>query len=56
MVFLVIWDWTWHQDAMPGCAENEINTMVFRQIFSFGKVRVLGVPGEALSVILGGFG
>ena len=26
---LVIWEWTWHQDAMPGCAENMINITVF---------------------------
>ncbi len=26
---LGIWEWTSHQDAMPGCGENEINTRVF---------------------------
>ena len=29
VVFLVIWEGTWHQDAMPGCAENAINIVVF---------------------------
>ena len=29
LVFVVIWDWTWHQDATPGCIQNIVNTMVF---------------------------
>ena len=29
LVFLVIWEWTWHQDAMPGSVENIISTTVF---------------------------
>ena len=27
--FLVIWKWTWHQDAMSGCVQNVVNTVVF---------------------------
>ena len=28
-IMLVIWEWTWHQDAMSGCVQNVINTTVF---------------------------
>ena len=28
LFLLVIWEWTWHQDAMPGCAGNVVNTLV----------------------------
>ena len=47
-------------DMAPGCdarkcwKHNEYNG--FRYIYILGEVRVLGVPGEALGVILGGFG
>ena len=27
--FFVIWEWTWHQDAMSGCVQNIVNTCVF---------------------------
>ena len=25
----MIWEWTWHQDAMSGCVKNIANTIVF---------------------------
>ena len=27
--FSEIWEWTSHQDVMPGCVENAVNTVVF---------------------------
>ena len=29
VVFLLIWEQTWHQNATPGCLQNIVNTMVF---------------------------
>ena len=29
VVFLLIWEQTWHQNATPGCLQNIINTVVF---------------------------
>ena len=29
VVFLLIWEQTWHQDATPGSLQNIVNTMVF---------------------------
>ena len=29
VVFLLIWEQTWHQNATPGCFQNIVNTMVF---------------------------
>ncbi len=56
--FLLLWDWTWHQDAMSGCARNIILVPRFRADLGLdlvGKVWVLGVRREALGFILGGF-
>ena len=38
VVFLVIWEWTWHQDAMPGCAENKVNNVVFIKFAALEKL------------------
>ena len=47
-------------DMAPGCDARMClkhnKYCYFRLICSFGKVRVLGVPGHALGVILEGFG
>ena len=38
VVFFVIWEWTWHQDAMPGCAENNIDIVVFVRLAVLQKL------------------
>ena len=48
LVFFAIWEWTSHQDSMPGCAENVVNTMVFIRFPVLRKLEVL--------VSRGGFG
>ena len=46
-------------DMAPGCDAQMClkhnKYCCFRSIYSFGKVRVLGVPGKDLGFILGGF-
>ena len=63
----MIWEWTWHQDAMSGCVQNIVNTMVFvrftvlrkfeflmsREGFGFHFGRLLATMGSLFFVFEG---
>jgi len=39
VVVFMIWEWTWHHDAMSGCVQNIVNTMVFVRFTVFRKFK-----------------
>ena len=38
VVFLLIWEQTWNQNATPGCLQNIVNTMVFVRFTVYEKI------------------
>ena len=67
VVFLLIWEQTWHQNATPGCLQNIVNTMVFVRFTVWDKIdfevshgrlwalfwQAFGDPGLTFSRFLG---